>query len=1267
MQSKKSILEPTMEWHSAYAPRIYFLHPLLIGPLRAWNAHLDRAAELGFDHALIASPFLPGNDGDVRIVRDHRKPHPVFDSSDSATDVLRALADAARKRGLRLLLDVVVDRLAADSPLYLQHPEWFHPFEAASARLDPRHVPRAANAVRMNFDNASTAEPAIEWWSQQLLEWADAGVAGFRFDAPHRVSAPVWRRLRTAVHPRHPQAKFLAWTIAIARQDVARLADAGFDSVFSSLRWWDYRSSWLFEEHAVLTRAGAPIAFPESPFGPRLIHDFDAGWDSNTDTALIERAYKRALHASVALGAGWLMPMGFEYGLHDALSPHDGSPRAYRDACEARRFDLSAEVVRANALQKGTPALATVGELRALSGPDSPVTALLRSTHPDLRVAEEAVLMVVNPSLHRPARLAPERVLDGVPGEFTRWRPLKTAERSALDATPHALPRLPLAAGDLRLFDALRPAPIRSTPPLARRGAKAAEKKNLLNAIAAPRVIIEAVQPSVDNGRFVAKRVVGEMVEVSADVFAEGHDKIAAAVIYRPADVNAAIQGAVSGNVAIGAACTDSASTSGATIGNAATGSGNNSGDGNGSAATATVAATAAAKPAIRSAATGATGSTGTTAATASTTTATTQPAARNIATDTPAIVPAASRNGANTDWQEVPMRHLGNDLWSARFPLERLGRYEFTVIAWRDDWASLVDHIEKKHNAGQNVDLELEEARALLAQIADATDQVDTEANHALADEAKSLARQFERASSAAKLELVLSRATRSAVAATQYRPFLSRYAQTFTIDAERSAARYASWYEIFPRSMSDDANRHGTFIDVIGKMARVREMGFDVLYFPPIHPIGNKNRKGRNNTLTPAADDVGSPYAIGGEAGGHDALHPQLGSFDDFKCMLDAAHEHGLEIALDFAIQCSPDHPWLTEHPAWFAWRPDGTLRYAENPPKKYQDIVNPDFYADEAKPALWLALRDIILFWIAAGVKIFRVDNPHTKPLPFWEWMIGDIRGRDPDVIFLSEAFTRPKLMYRLAKLGFSQSYTYFTWRESKQDFIDYLSELTQTPPKDFFRPHFFVNTPDINPYHLQVSGRPGFLIRAALASMLSGLWGMYSGFELCEATPLPRPDLPGGRSEEYLDSEKYQLRAWDWDRPGNIVGEITALNRIRRANPALHTHLNVTFLPAHNDSILFFEKATPARDNVVLVAINLDAHHAQSADLELPWRTLDHWRVADWDALAVEDQMTGERFEWRGRRQHVRLDPHAQPFAIWRIAPANGLPLDEESTE
>ena len=323
---------------------------------------------------------------------------------------------------------------------------------------------------------------------------------------------------------------------------------------------------------------------------------------------------------------------------------------------------------------------------------------------------------------------------------------------------------------------------------------------------------------------------------------------------------------------------------------------------------------------------------------------------------------------------------------------------------------------------------------------------------------------------------------------------------------------------------------------------------MGFDVLYFPPIHPIGHTNRKGRNNALRAEPGDVGSPYAIGSEEGGHDAIHPATRHAGGFPRLVAAAKANGLEIALDFAIQCSPDHPWLKQHPDWFRWRPDGSLRYAENPPKKYEDIVNPDFYAPAALPGLWHALRDVVQFWIDQGVRIFRVDNPHTKPLPFWHWMIADIRDRHPDVLFLAEAFTRPKVMYRLAKVGFTQSYTYFTWRNTKQEITEYLTELTAPPVSDFFRPNFFVNTPDINPIFLQTSGRAGFLIRAALATMLSGLWGMYSGFEICEAAPLP------GR-EEYLDSEKYEIRVRDFNAPGNIVAEITALNRIRRAHPGV----------------------------------------------------------------------------------------------------------------
>jgi starch synthase (maltosyl-transferring) len=461
--------------------------------------------------------------------------------------------------------------------------------------------------------------------------------------------------------------------------------------------------------------------------------------------------------------------------------------------------------------------------------------------------------------------------------------------------------------------------------------------------------------------------------------------------------------------------------------------------------------------------------------------------------------------------------------------------------------------------------------------------------------------------------------------------------------IDAERPRAGFASWYEIFPRSQSGSETRHGNFDDVIAQLPRIRAMGFDVLYFPPIHPIGQKNRKGRNNSLTPSATDPGSPYAIGNDEGGHCAIHPEIGSFEDFSRLLAAAAAHGLEIALDFAIQCAPDHPWLREHPEWFDWRPDGTIRYAENPPKKYEDIVNVDFYAEKAMPSLWIALRDVVAFWVARGVRIFRVDNPHTKPLPFWEWLIADIRGRHPDVMFLAEAFTRPKLMYRLAKLGFSQSYTYFTWRNTAAEMREYLTELTTTAPRDFFRPHFFVNTPDINPVFLHRSGRPGFLIRAALAATLSGLFGVYNGFELCEAAALP------GR-EEYADSEKYQIRAWDHHRPGNIVAEISALNGIRRQNPALHSHLGVNFLSCSNERVLYFEKFDAARTNVVLVAISLDPFNTQQAEIELP---LGSFGLDDDADLNADDLARGVAFVWHGKHQTVSLNPQELPYCIWRV--------------
>jgi starch synthase (maltosyl-transferring) len=588
------------------------------------------------------------------------------------------------------------------------------------------------------------------------------------------------------------------------------------------------------------------------------------------------------------------------------------------------------------------------------------------------------------------------------------------------------------------------------------------------------------------------------------------------------------------------------------------------------------------------------------------------------------------------TGWQETPMRDLGNDRWQAALPLERLGRTTYVICAWRDRFETFRDELAKKSAAGLDVTLEMREGEALV-------EQASARKPGPLG---KQLGQELEKLGTAGpkeRVRILLSPHLARLMARADDRPFRIESAR-IPVNAERIEARFASWYEVFPRSMSDDEQRHGTFADVERQLPRIRDMGFNVLYFPPIHPIGRINRKGRNNSLTPSPDDPGSPYAIGAAEGGHDALHPQLGTLQDFAHLREVAAAHGLELAIDFAIQCSPDHPWLKDHPGWFDWRPDGTIRYAENPPKKYEDIVNVDFYGADAVPDLWIALCNVVLFWAEQGVRLFRVDNPHTKPLPFWAWMIGEVRARFPDAIFLAEAFTRPKIMYRLAKVGFSQSYTYFTWRNSKRELEAYLTELDTEPPKDFFRPHFFVNTPDINPAFLQGNGRPGFLCRAALAATLSGLWGVYSGFELCESAAIEG-------KEEYANSEKYQLRAWDWDRPGNIVREIADLNRIRRQNPALQTHRGVTFLLARNDAILYYEKATPDRSNVVLVAVSLDPNQVQEADFDLP---LWSWKLPDQAGLLVDDLLSGDRFAWHGKTQHMRLTPE-RPYAVWRVRP------------
>ncbi len=609
-----------------------------------------------------------------------------------------------------------------------------------------------------------------------------------------------------------------------------------------------------------------------------------------------------------------------------------------------------------------------------------------------------------------------------------------------------------------------------------------------------------------------------------------------------------------------------------------------------------------------------------------------------DIFSDGHEIIEAAilSRVVGETGWRRDPMVFFDNDRWAGQFPLERNARYEFTIEAWRDSFSSWIRDTLKKRDAGLDLRLETVEGVELVQNAADLARGHDKERLNALV---ASLAAEQE--GSPRILDKILAPEAAALVRRNSEKVNLSRYPVRIPVIADRLAARFSAWYEIFPRSQSGDPNRHGTFKDVIRRLPEIRQLGFDVLYFTPIHPIGRTNRKGKNNTLKAQPGDVGSVYAVGAEEGGHEAVHPELGTLDDFRDLVAASHAHGMEIALDFAIQCSPDHPWIKKHPEWFEWRPDGTLKFAENPPKKYEDISNVHFYGG-ALPSLWIELRDIVLGWAALGARIFRVDNPHTKPIPFWEWMLAEVNARYPDVIFLAEAFTRPKMMKKLAKAGYQQSYTYFTWRNTKWELIEYLTELAGEMG-EYYRPNFFANTPDINPYYLQTSGRAGFIVRATLAATLSSVYGIYNGFELCEAAPYPG-------KEEYLDSEKYELKAWDYDRPGNIREHVIALNRIRRDNPALWDFRNITFTAAHNDQVIAFAKLSPDGDNCVFVMVNLDPRSRQECDYQVPL-----WLLGEPDdgAVDVEDLLLGYKFELRGKTHRIALDPAERSAVIWRL--------------
>jgi starch synthase (maltosyl-transferring) len=640
------------------------------------------------------------------------------------------------------------------------------------------------------------------------------------------------------------------------------------------------------------------------------------------------------------------------------------------------------------------------------------------------------------------------------------------------------------------------------------------------------RVVVAAVRPELDGGRFPVKRVIGDVLDVEADLLVDGHETLAARVLYRH------------------------------------------------------------------------------------------------------------ERAGA---WSEQPLAPLGNDRWHAGVPLSELGRWQYTVESWIDEWASFVWGFRRKVEAGQDVSVELLGAAELLhtavERAGDHEDDARLLGNAAmLVGDALVDARE--------RTALVLDPMLSATVARHPDRRFATRWGRVLEVVVDPVRARFSTWYEMFPRS-TGGPGRHGTFADAEKRLPYIADLGFDVLYLPPIHPIGRTFRKGKNNALEAGPDDVGSPWAIGAAEGGHKAVHPQLGTLDDFRRFVARAREHGLDVALDIAFQASPDHPYVREHPEWFVHRADGTIQYAENPPKKYQDVYPFHFDGPEWR-ALWDELKSIFLFWIEQGIHIFRVDNPHTKPLPFWEWCIGEIKARHPETIFLAEAFTRPKVMAQLAKAGFSQSYTYFTWRTTRWELTEYLRELTQTSMREHFRPSFWPNTPDILPEHLQWGGRPAFVQRLVLAATLASNYGIYGpAFELME-------HVPRHGVEEYVDNEKYQLRAWDLARPESLAPLVRLVNRIRRDNRALHDNATLHFHPTDNDQVLCYSKR--AEDGAVLVVVNLDVTHTHSAWIDVDAAALG---VHADETFQVHDLIGEARYRWRGGRNFVQLNPHVMPAHIFRV--------------
>jgi starch synthase (maltosyl-transferring) len=594
-------------------------------------------------------------------------------------------------------------------------------------------------------------------------------------------------------------------------------------------------------------------------------------------------------------------------------------------------------------------------------------------------------------------------------------------------------------------------------------------------------------------------------------------------------------------------------------------------------------------------------------------------------------------RHMGQEEWQETPLVYKGDDLWTATFHVETLGTYQYTVQAWLDHFSTLQSDLKKKFAAGQDFYSELQEGSTMIEAAACRANSPDREWLSTVA----MMLREGD------SPDILAQRATGPDISTMMARyPDRSKaavYVPALSVCVERKKAVFSSWYEIFPRSITSNPRKSGSFRELEKLLPEITRLGFDVLYLPPVHPIGRTNRKGRNNSLQAGPDEPGSPWAIGSEAGGHKSVHPDLGTLEDFDHLLQSATVNGLEIALDLAFQCSPDHPYVRDHPEWFRHRPNGTIKFAENPPKKYEDIYPLNFDCQEWQ-SLWQELKSIVLFWIDHGVRIFRVDNPHTKPFRFWEWLIAEIRHLYPDTIFLSEAFTRPQVKYALAKVGFSQSYTYFTWRNTKFELTSYLEHLTKTGVCEYFRPIFFPNTPDILPEYLQFGGRPAFLTRLVLAATLSASYGIYSGYELLENETA----VPG--SEEYLNSEKFEIKPRDWNKAGNLRPFILRINTIRKNNAALAANNRLVFYPIDNEQLLFYGKSTEDLSNIILVAVNLDPHHVQEGWLELP---VEAFGIAENEIYQVHELLFDNRYLWQGRRNFVRLDPASSPAHIFLL--------------